>query len=124
MSATPASVEEFFAGQPLGTVVHERIRAMLRDWPDVTVRVSRSQVAFRRRRGFAYLWRPDQYLRGTHAPVVLSIALDDRLTSPRFKEVVHPGPWMHHLEVHEAADVDAEVEGWLRRAAAGAGPRT
>jgi hypothetical protein len=123
VSGTPGSVEEFFAGQPLGPLVHERVRATLQDWPDVTVRVSRSQVAFRRRRGFAYLWRPDQYLRGTHAPVVLSIALDEQLTSPRFKEVVHPGRWMHHLEIFEVGEVDGEVADWVRRAAAEAGPR-
>ncbi len=70
-------------------------------------------------RGFAYLWLPGQYLRGPHADVVLSVALDRHDPSPRFKEVVEPAPgrWMHHLELDGPDEVDAEVVEWLREAA-------
>ena len=87
------------------------------------VRTSRSQVAFRRRRGFAYLWVPGRHLRGPAAPVVLSIALDRRVESDRFTEVAHPAPtvWMHHLELPTPDELDDEVAGWLREAADTAG---
>ncbi len=87
------------------------------------VRTSRSQVAFRRRRGFASLWLPGRYLSRPGAEVVLSIALDRPLGSERFKEVAHPAAsvWMHHLEVHAPEDLDDEVQGWLRDAALAAG---
>lgn len=89
------------------------------------MRASKSQVALRRRRGFAYLWRPGQYLRNPEAEVVLSIALARQITSKRFKQVVHPAPsvWMHHLEIHSVEDLDNEVAAWLREAADGAGPQ-
>jgi hypothetical protein len=50
---------------------------------------------------------------------VLSIALGRHDPSTRFKQVVHPAPahWMHHLELHDADEVDDEVAGWLREAA-------
>jgi hypothetical protein len=50
--------------------------------------------------------------------VVLSIALARQDGSARFKQVVHPAPnvWMHHLEVHTVADLDAEVAQWLHEA--------
>ena len=72
----------------------------------------------RRRRGFAYVWRPGQYV-GSDVPAVLSIALPQEVSSERFKSVVHPSPtvWMHHLELDRPADVDDEVVGWLREAA-------
>lgn len=108
----------------LYTAALHRVRAVLAETvPDVTERTTRSQVAFRRRRGFAYLWRPGQYLRHPAAEVVLSLAFREELPSPRFKEVVHPAPttWMHHLELHAVADLDDEVAGWLRRAAEEAG---
>ena len=65
-----------------------------------TVRTTTSQVAFRNRRGFAYVWNPRRHLK-TEVPAVLSIALPRRVESSRFKEVVHPSPgvWMHHLEL-------------------------
>jgi hypothetical protein len=83
------------------------------------VRVSKSQVAFHRPRGFAWVWRPGQYLRNPGAPAVLSIALGRRDPSPRWKEVVHPSRrhWIHHLEVSDVDAIDDEVVGWLREAA-------
>lgn len=82
---------------------------------------AKSQVAFRRRRGFAYVWRPGQYV-GSDVPAVLSIALPHEVSSGRFKSVVHPSPtvWMHHLELHDVTEVDDQVRGWLVEAHAAA----
>jgi hypothetical protein len=117
-------VVEFFAGHPLGVEVFDRVWAVLAGWPDSSVRVSRSQVAFRRRRGFAWLWLPGTYLRRPGAEVVLGVGLGRRHPSPRWKAVAHPAAahWMHHLELRQVSDVDDEVLGWLREAAARAGP--
>jgi hypothetical protein len=110
--------EEFFAGHPLALMVFFRVHSVLGRLGPVDVRTTRSQVAFRRGRGFAYLWLPGQYLAKPAADVVLSLALGRHDPSPRFKEVVHPSPrhWMHHLEINNPDDVDDEVVGWLREA--------
>lgn len=114
--------EEFFGPNTVGLETCTRIRdALSASHPDVDVRVTRSQVAFRRRRGFAYLWEPGRYLRRSAVPVVLSIASSQRLESARFKEVVHPGPWMHHLEILDPDEIDDEVRAWLDAAAEQAG---
>jgi hypothetical protein len=114
---------EFFAGSPLGAAVFERVRAVLVFLGPFEVRVTTSQVAFRRRRAFAWLWLPGRYLEHPSAEVVLSLSLGRREESPRFKEVVHPAPahWIHHLDIHAVTDVDDEVVGWLREAADRAG---
>jgi hypothetical protein len=46
------------------------------------------------------------------------MALPRRSRSARWKSVVEPRPglFMHHLEVHVARDLDAEVGRWLRQA--------
>jgi hypothetical protein len=115
--SAPSSPAEFFGGHPEGLAIYAAVAAMIRTIGECEERVSRSQVAFRRRRGFAFVWRPAQYVR-SDVPAVLSIATPRRLESPRFKEVVHPAPgtWMHHLEVREPAAIDAEVREWLRLA--------
>jgi hypothetical protein len=115
--------EGFLAGHPLALAVFERAHAALRAHGPLKVRTSKSQIAFRRRRGFAYLWLPGQYLRRPSAEVVLSIALGRHDPSARFKEVVQPSPrhWLHHLEVRDVSDIDAEVVAWLREAADRAG---
>jgi hypothetical protein len=115
-------VEDFFAGHPDGRAVAAAIARVVRDIGPHEVRVSRSQVALRRRRGFAYLWRPGQYL-SSRVPAVLSIALPREVASERWKEVVHPAErtWMHHLELTTPEEVDAEVAAWLAEAYAAAG---
>lgn len=122
-AAVGRSVDLFFAGHPDARTVFDRLLAVLEAAGGCAVRVSKSQVAFRRRRGFAYLWLPGQYLSRPAADVVLTIALGRRDPSPRWKEVVHPArtQWMHHLEVHDPAEIDDEVAAWLREAAARAG---
>lgn len=118
MERTPA---DFFAGFPEGLAVHDAVAGAVADLADadVTVTVMKSQIAFRRRKGFAYVWRPGQYVR-SDVPAVLSIALPFRLESDRFKEVVHPSAhvWLHHLELRRPAEVDAEVRAWLAAASA------
>ena len=87
------------------------------------LRVTKSQVAFRRRRAFAWAWMPGKILRGRTAPLVLSLALPERDPSPRWKQVVEPAPgrFMHHLELYTTADLDEQVAVWLRRAWEAAG---
>jgi len=119
------SVEDVLGPSALALAVYERVRDIVSVGADVEVRASKSQVAFRRRRGFAWLWVPGRYLRRPAADVVLSFALGRHDPSRRFKEVVHPAPahWIHHLEIRGVDELDDEVEGWLREAADRAGRR-
>lgn len=84
----------------------------------VSIRVTKSQIALSRKRGFAWLWTPDRYLKGKVAPLVVSVALPERDRSKRWKEIVEPQPghFMHHLELWRESDVDDELAGWLRAA--------
>jgi len=114
---TPHTPEEFFAGHADGLAVYRSVTAAVAELGDYEERVSRSQIALRHGRGFAFVWRPGKYVR-SEVPAVLSIALRRRVESPRFKEVVRPAPrvWMHHLELHSPGEVDGEVTGWLAEA--------
>lgn len=112
-------LDAFFAGRPQARALFDAVaRAVAQAAPGAETRVTRSQVAFRRAHPFAAAWTPDRHLRGATAPLVLSVFLPERDGSPRWKEVVQPAPgrWTHHLELRDAAEVDAEVVAWLRRA--------
>ncbi|WP_245953434.1 DUF5655 domain-containing protein [Arthrobacter silvisoli] len=111
------AAQKFFEGSPAGLAILGAVVSAMSGLGPAEVRVSKSQIAFRRRRGFAYLWRPGQYVK-SDVPAVLSLALPRQLDSPRFKETVQPAPgvWMHHLELHHPSMVDPEVAGWLRDA--------
>lgn len=119
--------EAFFAGDPVACRIHDRLVPEIMA-AGVEARVSRSQVAYRRGRTFALVWRPGRYVR-SDVPLVLSLPLRERLDSPRFKQVVQVAPrtWMHHLELRDPDEVDDEVRSWIRlardQAGAGRAPR-
>ncbi len=121
MALTP---EEFFAGREESRIIFEALREAVDAAGAAQVRVTKSQVAFRRRRAFAWAWVPGKYLRGRRlAPLVLTVALRRRDASPRWKQTVEPVPgrFTHHLELRSPADVDDEVRSWLWEAWEGAG---
>lgn len=109
--------EELFAGSPAGLALYRVVADTVAAIGAADVRATKSQVAFRRRRGFAFVWRPGQYVT-SDVPAVLSIALPREIVSSRFKQVAHPSPsvWMHHLELTDPGQVDDEVRGWLAEA--------
>jgi hypothetical protein len=84
---------------------------------EAEVRVSKSQIAFRVRRGFAYVWRPGRYV-DNDVPRRAVDPLTRRGQIQDFKPVVHRSPkvWMHHLEIRNPDQVDDEVARWLRDA--------
>ena len=116
------TLDEFFAGWEESRQIFDVLRGAVEAAGVADVRVTKSQVAFRRRRAFAWAWVPDRYLRGKHAPLVLSLPFRLRDPSLRWKEIVEPaqGRFMHHLDLYSAAEIDDEVRAWLLEAWASA----
>ncbi|MBI5231613.1 MAG: hypothetical protein HY876_05565 [Coriobacteriales bacterium] len=118
---TEITLEEFFAPkEPASRELFEVVRGAIESVGESQMRVTKSQVAFRRRTAFAWAWVPGQYLKGNGdlAPLVLTVDLPRHDASPRWKEVVEPRPhrFTHHLEVRSAREIDGQVVGWIREA--------
>lgn len=112
------TLDDFFVGRAVSRRLFEIVREAIKETGQSDIRVTTSQVAFRRRTGFAFAWMPNMYLRRGGVPLVLTIGLRRRDDSPRWKQVVEaaPGRFTHHLEIRSEADVDDEVRAWLREA--------
>ncbi len=112
------TLDEFFAGHEESRRIFEAVANAVAAIGPADVRVTKSQVAFRRRTGFAFAWMPDMYLGRGDVPLVLTIGLRRRDDSPRWKQVVEPAPgrFTHHLELRSPADVDDAVSRWLQEA--------
>lgn len=117
MTETPLTLDVFFAGREHARALFETVLAELETFGPTEVRVSKSQVALRHGHNVAVVWTPDRYGKST-APLVLTVSLRRRDTSPRWKEVVpvSSGRYTHHLELRSADGVDDEVRGWLAEA--------
>ncbi|MEN5074400.1 DUF5655 domain-containing protein [Isoptericola cucumis] len=124
--ATPSTPEVLFAHSRDGLAIHDAFARLVADvtGDDVQVRTTKTQVAFRRRRGFAFVWPPWVGVRDhVDAPAVVSFSLGRELASPRVRQVAHPSSrvWVHHVEVRDPAELDDELAGWVREAYDAAG---
>ena len=112
------TLDDFFTGHEDSRRIFESVCQAVATIGPADMRVTKSQVAFRRRIGFAFVWMPEMYLRKGDVPLVLTIGLRRRDNSPRWKQIVEPAPgrFTHHLELHSDADIDDEVRRWLQEA--------
>ena len=112
------TLDDFFTGHPESREIFAALSAAIAALGPANLRVTKSQVAFRRARTFAWAWMPGLYLHGKTAPLVLSVALRRRDASPRWKEIVEPAPgrFMHHLALYSPAEIDGDVLRWLQEA--------
>jgi hypothetical protein len=110
--------DEFFEGQDESRRLFEALCSVINGIGAAELHVTKSQIAFRRRKAFAWVWMPGKYLRGKSAPLVLTLSLCSRDASPRWKEIVEPSPgrFTHHLELYSIDDIDDQVRDWLRNA--------
>ncbi len=116
------TLDEFFEGQELSRQLFDALCSMIEALGPVELRVTKSQIAFRRNKAFAWAWIPGKYLFGKTAPLVLTLGLPGKDNSPRWKEIAEPrqGRFVHHLELYTLDQLDDEVRGWLQAAWRGA----
>ncbi len=72
------TLDEFFSGRDESRRIFDTLRAAIDSLGPVEIRVTKSQVAFRRSRTFAWAWAPGRYLRGQHPPLVLTLSFTRR----------------------------------------------
>ncbi len=108
----------FFDGFEESRMLFDFLHPVITAMGDSEMMVRKTQIAFRRKRGFAWVWIPEKHLGRKAAPLVLSLAFPGRDPSPRWKEIIEParGRFMHHLEIASPAEIDEAVKAWLRAA--------
>lgn len=92
---------------------------ILSAFPDVKRKVSKTQIGFSNRYGFAYLWPPTRKIKGRPGVyIVLTFGLGYRLDHERIIESVepYPGRWTHHVLISAPEELDEQVKDWLREA--------
>ncbi len=109
------TLEEYFAGYEPSRQLFDVVRQAIEACGLSEMRVTKSQIAFARRKPFAWLWIPGRYLHREAAPLVLTLGFRQKDPSPRWKEIVepYPGRFTHHLELYSVTDIDNEVRNWL-----------
>ena len=105
----------FFDSKPGLVPIYDALRQALGRYPDLRVKVSKTQISFYNRHLFAMASLPrrkgEDYL-------LVSFGLGRREGSGRVMQAVeaYPGRWTHHVPVHSPAGVDAELLAWIEGA--------
>ncbi|MCW5658479.1 MAG: hypothetical protein KIT60_12310 [Burkholderiaceae bacterium] len=112
------TLDEFFGDDLVARRLFDALAKEVARFGSANIRVSKSQVAFRRKKNVAVVWMPGSYLERPSAPLVLTLSFPKRDDSPRWKEVtqISASRFTHHLELHEVKDINAQVKGWLHAA--------
>jgi hypothetical protein len=112
------TLDEFFSGFDESRRIFDTLQDVISVLGPAKVRVTKSQIAFRRNKAFAWVWVPDRYLGGGHAALVLTMSFAERNNSQRWKQIVEPAPgrFTHHLELCAESEIDDQVRSWLQEA--------
>ena len=113
----------FFSGHEAAIPIYEKLEnRILAAIPDVKVKVSKTQISFSHKRGFAFVsFNPCR--RAKERPEVwmtVSFGLRYQKQSPRIDVATEPYPnrWTHHVMVGSVDEIDDELMAWLIEAAA------
>ncbi len=118
-----AEILFFFSEHMDALPLYQRLEVLiLEQIPDVRIKVSKTQIGFFNKRGFAFVSfnpcrrakdRPETWM-------TVTFGLAFRVDDPRIDVATEPYPnrWTHHVTVSRAEDMDGQLLGWIREAAA------
>ena len=113
----------FFDEKPAAIPLYEAFaKRLLAEIDDVTVKVRKTQISFSNRYNFAFVSllpvrkakaRPETY-------ITVTFGLRYKKESPRIDVASEPYPnrWTHHMLISSVDEIDDELMGWIKEAAA------
>ena len=117
-----AEILYFFSEHMDALPLYQRLEALISEQiPDVRIKVSKTQIGFFNKRGFAFVsFNPCR--RAKERPetwMTVTFGLAFRVDDPRIDVATEPYPnrWTHHVTVSRVEDMDGQLLGWIREAA-------
>lgn len=111
---------QFFEKFPPMLPVYAELREKLeKKYPDMTLKITKTQISFRSRYVFAMASLPLRRIKGwPKEHLLISFGLGYQKQSPRIAQSVepYPGRWTHHVPVQTVEEIDEELMGWIDEA--------
>ena len=109
----------FFSSSAQALPIYAELRGqILSRWPEVEIRVAKTQISFKARYGFAFVSTRRMGRRCPEVFIVVSFGLGRQVSSERILAASepYPGRWTHHVVVASASEVDPQLLGWIAEA--------
>jgi len=112
----------FFNDHMAALPLYERLEGqILEQIPDVKIKVSKTQISFSNKRGFAFVsFNPCRKVKERpEVWMTVTFGLSYRKESHRIDVATEPYPnrWTHHVMVDSEDEINDELMGWIREAA-------
>ena len=110
---------QFFDRWPRELALYQDFaRKVLAACPDTNIRVQKTQITLENRHGFAFVSLPRRKVQ--QPTIVVSFGLSYRVDAPRIWVATEPYPnrWTHHMLIADEGQLDDELLGWIKEAAA------
>ena len=110
---------QFFDRRPRELALYQDFeRKALAACPDTHIRVQKTQITLENRHGFAFVSLPRRKVQ--QPTIVVSFGLSYRVDAPRIWVATEPYPnrWTHHMLIADEGQLDDELLGWIKEAAA------
>ena len=112
----------FFNDHMAALPLYERLEGqILEQIPDVKIKVSKTQISFSNKRGFAFVsFNPCRKVKERpEVWMTVTFGLSYRKESHRIDVATEPYPnrWTHHVMVESDDEINDELMGWIREAA-------
>ena len=110
---------QFFDRRPRELALYQDFeRKVLAACPDTHISVQKTQITFENRHGFAFVSLPRRKVQ--QPTIVVSFGLSYRVDSSRIWVATEPYPnrWTHHMLIADEGQLDDELLGWIKEAAA------
>ena len=113
----------FFDSYPAALPLYEKLRgSILAEVPEARIEVKKTQISFFTKHMFAAVsFTPVRKAKERPASfLTVTFGLHYRVASSRIDAAVeaYPGRWTHHVMIGSGEEVNAELMGWIREAAA------
>lgn len=100
--------------------LYETLRNILTEtYPDMRIKVSKTQISFYNRHMFAMVSPPARRKKGWPKEFIrVSFGLPYQIVSPRIavSTEAYPNRWTHHVIVEDASKIDKELMAWIDEA--------
>ncbi len=114
-----SSIKKLFKNHAAPLKLFKVVEQYILSFDKVNMSVTKTQVAFKTKRQFAWVWMPQTWIRqAPEGGIVVSFSLGHREQDERIKESLepYPGRYMHHVVIEHATEFDTKVKEWLREA--------
>ncbi|MBN2013585.1 MAG: hypothetical protein JW778_00245 [Candidatus Altiarchaeota archaeon] len=95
------------------------MRTYIESLGSVEIEAAKTQVSFKRKNRFAWVWLPQTWTKKRPPEsVTLTFSLPRQIKDERIAEAVEPRPrrWTHQIVLEKKSDLDEKVKSWLQEA--------